>query len=34
VKLAKLAVDDEDSAIPEDVPPELVKAILASHRLA
>ena len=32
VKLGKRAFDDEDSALPADVPDDLVKAILAARR--
>lgn len=32
VKLGKRAFEDEDAAVPADVPEELVKAILASRR--
>ncbi len=32
VKLGKRAFEDEDAALPADVPEELVKAILASRR--
>ena len=34
VKLGKRAFDDEDAALPADVPEELVKAILAARRSA
>ena len=34
VKLGKRAFDDEDAAVPADVPEELVEAILASRRSA
>jgi anti-sigma factor RsiW len=33
VTLGKRAFDDEDSALPADVPDALVKAILAAHRM-
>jgi anti-sigma factor RsiW len=33
VKLGKRAFDDEDSALPADVPNDLVKAILAARRM-
>jgi anti-sigma factor RsiW len=33
-KLVKLAFDEEDGAVPDDVPPDLVKAILAALRYA
>ena len=33
VKLGKRAFDDEDSALPADVPDDLVKAILAARRM-
>ena len=33
VKLGKQAFDDEDSALPADVPDDLVKAILAARRM-
>ena len=33
VKLGKRAFDDEDSALPPDVPDDLVKAILAARRM-
>jgi len=32
VKLGKRAFDDEDSALPADVPEDLVQAILAAYR--
>jgi anti-sigma factor RsiW len=34
VKLEKRAFDDEDAAVPADVPEELVRAILAARRSA
>ena len=34
VKLEKLAFDEDDGAIPDDVPPDLVEAILAAYRHA
>jgi anti-sigma factor RsiW len=34
VKLGKRAFEDEDAALPRDVPEELVKAILAARRSA
>ncbi len=34
VKLGKRAFDDEDAALPPDVPDDLVKAILAARRSA
>ena len=34
VKLGKRAFDDEDAALPPDVPEDLVKAILAARRWA
>ena len=34
VKLGRRAFDDEDAALPADVPEELVKAILAARRSA
>jgi len=33
VKLGKRAFDDEDPALPADVPDDLVKAILAPRRM-
>ena len=34
VKLGKRAFDDEDAALPADVPEQLVKSILAARRFA